>query len=147
MRIVANAGTDRVVDLIQPWLRPGLRMDLASETLSLHAFAEIADKLSGVTTVRLVLPPEEAELGLFGSDADRAARNRLQGRWLARRCADWIEKAASRSPRVIRWNRAQAPASGKSRPRQSRFKRSRMRRACVKGSSTPRPVLPLAGRR
>ena len=26
MRIVANAGTDRVVDLIQPWLRPGLRM-------------------------------------------------------------------------------------------------------------------------
>ncbi len=94
MRIVANAGTDRVVDLIQPWLRPGLRMDLASETLSLHAFAEIADKLSGVTNVRLLLPPEEAELGLFGSDADRAARNRLQGRWLARRCADWIEKAA-----------------------------------------------------
>lgn len=35
MRIVSNAGTDRVVDLIQPWLRPGHRMDLASETLSL----------------------------------------------------------------------------------------------------------------
>ena len=94
MRIVSNAGTDRVVDLIQPWLRPGHRMDLASETLSLHAFAELADRLSGVANVRLVLPPEEAELGLFGSDADRAARNRLRGRWLARRCADWIEKAA-----------------------------------------------------
>ena len=94
MRIVSNAGTDRVVDLIQPWLRPGHRMDLASEALSLHAFAALADKLSGVTNVRLVLPPEEAQLGLFGSDADRAARNRLQGRWLARRCADWIEKAA-----------------------------------------------------
>ena len=93
MRIVSNAGTDRVVDLIQPWLRPGHRMDLASEALSLHAFAALADKLSGVTNVRLVLPPEEAELGLFGSDADRAARNRLQGRWLARRCADWLEKA------------------------------------------------------
>ena len=94
MRIVSNAGTDRVVDLIQRWLEPGHRMDLASAALSLHAFAELADKLSGVTNVRLVLPPEEAELGLFGSDADRAARNRLQGRWLARRCADWIEKAA-----------------------------------------------------
>ena len=69
-------------------------MDLASEALSLHAFAELADNLSNVSNVRLVLPPEETELGLFGSDADRAARNRLQGRWLARRCADWIEKAA-----------------------------------------------------
>ena len=94
MRIVSNAGTDRVMDLIHPWLKPGHRMDLASEALSLHAFAELADRLSDLTDVRLVLPPEEAELGLFGSDADRAARNRLQGRWLARRCADWIEKAA-----------------------------------------------------
>ena len=41
---------------------------------------------------RLVLPPKDADLSLFGSDADRAARNRLQGRWLARRCADWVEK-------------------------------------------------------
>ena len=94
MRMVSNAGTDRVVDLIQPWLEPGHRMDLASEALSLHAFAELADKLSDVSNARLILPPEEEELGLFGSDADRAARNRLQGRWLARRCADWIERAA-----------------------------------------------------
>ena len=69
-------------------------MDLASEALSLHAFAELADKLSDVSNVRLVLPPAEEKLGLFGSEADRAARNRLQGRWLARRCADWIERAA-----------------------------------------------------
>ena len=94
MRIVSNTGTDRVVDLIRPWLKPGHRMDLASETLSLHAFAELADKLPDLVDVRLVLPPKEAELRLFGSDADRGARNRLQGRWLARRCADWIEKAA-----------------------------------------------------
>ncbi len=94
MRIVSNAGTDRVMDLIRPWLKPGHRMDLASEALSLHAFAQLADGLSDLTDVRLVLPPAEAELGLFGSDADRAARNRLQGRWLARLCANWIEKAA-----------------------------------------------------
>ena len=94
MRIIANTGTDRVVDLIQPWLRPDHQMDLASESFSLHAFGELADKLLRMAKVRLVLPPSEAELSLFGSEADRAARNRLQGRWLASRCADWVEKAA-----------------------------------------------------
>ena len=92
MRIVSNTGTDRVVDLIQPWLRSGHQIDLASDTFSLHAFGELAEKLSRIANARLVLPPDDAELSLFGSDADRAARNRLQGRWLARRCADWIEK-------------------------------------------------------
>ena len=92
MRIISNKGTDRVVDLIQPWLRSGHKVDLASETLSLHVFGELAKKLSRIANARLVLPPTNAELRLFGSDADRAARNRLQGRWLARRCADWIEK-------------------------------------------------------
>ena len=94
MRIIANTGTDRVVDLIQPWLRPDHQMDLASESFSLHAFGELADKLLRMAKVRLVLPPNEAELSLFGSDADRAARNRLQSRWLASRCADWVEKTA-----------------------------------------------------
>ena len=92
MRIVSNAGSDRVVDLLQPWLRPGHRMDLASETLSLHAFAELANRLSGGTNVRLVLPPEEAELGLFGSDADRTARNRLGAGTLIACLAEEIER-------------------------------------------------------
>ena len=94
MRIVSNTGSDRVVDLIQPWLRPGHQMDLASEALSLHAFGELVEGLSRMENVRLVLPPNDEELGLLGSDADRAARNRLQGRWLANRCADWIQKTA-----------------------------------------------------
>ena len=92
MRIVSNTGTDRVVDLIEPWLRSGHQIDLASGALSLHAFGELAEKLSRIENARLVLPPDDSELSLFGSHADRAARNRLQGRWLARRCADWIEK-------------------------------------------------------
>ena len=92
MRIVSNTGTDRVVDLIEPWLRSGHQIDLASEALSLHAFGELAEKLFRIANARLVLPPDDSELSLFGSDADRASRNRLQGLWLARRCADWIEK-------------------------------------------------------
>ena len=81
-----------MVDLIQPWLRPGHQIDLASEALSLHAFGELAENLSRMANARLILPPSDAGLSLFGSEADRAARNRLQGRWLASRCADWVEK-------------------------------------------------------
>ena len=92
MRIVSNTGTDRVVDLIQPWLRSGHQIDLASEALSLHAFRELAEKLSRMARARIVLPPDDTGLSLHGTDSDRAARNRLQGRWLARRCADWVEK-------------------------------------------------------
>ena len=93
MRIVSNTGTDRVVDIVQPMLRTGHRIDLASRTLSLHAFGELREKLAHMVGARLVLPPSDAELDLLGSTADRAARNRLQGRWLVARCAAWIEKA------------------------------------------------------
>ena len=79
-----------MVDLIKPWLRSGYQIDLASEALSLHAFGELAQKLSRIENARLLLPPNDLELGLLGSGVDRAARNRLQGRWLARCCADWI---------------------------------------------------------
>ena len=92
MRIVSNTGTDRVIDLIRPWLRAGHRIDLASRTLSLHAFGELAGNLARMAEARLVLPPDDAELEFLGTVADRAARNRLQGRWLAERCAAWLER-------------------------------------------------------
>ena len=82
-----------MVDLIQPLLRPGNEIDVASEAVSLHAFGELARSLSRLAKTRLILPPVDTELSLFGTEADRAARNRLQGRWLAERCADWIENA------------------------------------------------------
>ena len=53
MRIVSNTGTDRVVDLIQPWLRSGHQIDLASDAFSLHAFGELAEKLSRMENARL----------------------------------------------------------------------------------------------
>ena len=82
-----------MVDLIQPLLQPGNEIDVASEAVSLHAFGELARSLSRLAKTRLILPPVDTELSLFGTEADRAARNRLQGRWLAERCADWIENA------------------------------------------------------
>ena len=93
MRIVSNSGTDRVVDIVRSRLRAGHRVDFASRMLSLFAFGELAGELARLAGARLVLPPHDAELELLGSFADRAARNRLLGRWLAGRCAAWIEKA------------------------------------------------------
>ncbi|MCY4319145.1 MAG: helicase-related protein [Alphaproteobacteria bacterium] len=92
MRIVSNSGTDRVVDIVRSRLGAGHRVDFASRVLSLFAFGELAGDLGRLAGVRLVLPPDDAELELPGSDADRAARNRLLGRWLAGRFAAWIDK-------------------------------------------------------
>ena len=41
MRIVPNAGTDRVIDSLTPWLRTGASIDVVTPELSLFAFAEL----------------------------------------------------------------------------------------------------------
>jgi hypothetical protein len=38
----------------------------------------------------MVLPPATTDLTLLGDDGDRAARNRLQLRWLAQQCEAWL---------------------------------------------------------
>ena len=87
MRIVPNSGSDRVIDLARASLESGGTVDLMSPVFSLFAFAELLDQLNGASGARLVLP------------ADRAARNRLQARWLAEQAASWIEsKAQIRRP-------------------------------------------------
>ncbi len=94
MKLLRNAGSERVVDLLRPWLHSGNQLDLVTPNLSLLAFGEILDGVAKLAGARLLLPPAGSDLGLFGEDADRAARNRLQARWLARRCAEWIEGKA-----------------------------------------------------
>lgn len=92
MKIIRNTGTERVIDLIRPWLKSGHQLDMVTPSFSLFAFAEVLAEVSRLATARLVLPPEGADLALFGTEADRTARNRLQGRWLAKRCAEWIRE-------------------------------------------------------
>jgi len=68
-----------------------LRRLSGSETKELfHYRAELRDALTALERVQLVLPPGDAELGFLGVEGDRAARNRLQVRWLANQCAKWI---------------------------------------------------------
>ncbi|MFQ5505876.1 MAG: SNF2-related protein, partial [Planctomycetota bacterium] len=94
MRILHNTGTDRVLDLVRPRLAGDTQLDVVTPTLSLFAFAELRDELSKLQRVRLVLPSAGEELAVFGAAADRAARNRLQSRWLAAQCASWLREKA-----------------------------------------------------
>jgi hypothetical protein len=94
MKLVKNVGVDRVVDLIAPGLTPGRQMDLVTGALSLFAFAELREGLEALAGARLLLPPAESDLGLLGSAADRAARNRLHTRWLANNLATWVARKA-----------------------------------------------------
>jgi hypothetical protein len=92
VKVIRNAGTDRVIDLLRPWLKSADQLDLVTAALSIFAFEGLFDELSTLRSARLLLPPDGSDLAFFGSDADRAARSRLQSRWLASRCADWIER-------------------------------------------------------
>ncbi|MFC1999169.1 helicase-related protein [Chloroflexota bacterium] len=93
MKLVSNTGTDRVIDVLRQATRPGASLDIASPALSLFAFLELRDLLNHVAHSRLILPVDTTgDLAFLGSAADRAARNRLQGRWLALECAEWIRE-------------------------------------------------------
>lgn len=91
MRIVTNQGTDRVVDVVRLWLRRGHRLDMMTSDLSLFAFDELREALEHVAGFRLLIPEDITSLSLLGCQADRAARNRLAGRWLAGRAIDWLD--------------------------------------------------------
>ncbi|QDF99228.1 helicase [Azoarcus sp. DD4] len=90
MKLIHNTGADRVIDLMRPHLKHGNQLGCVTPSFSLFAFAELRDALTALERVQLVLPPGDTELGFLGGEGDRAARNRLQVRWLANQCAKWI---------------------------------------------------------
>ncbi len=91
MKLVRNTGSDRVMDVLRPWFIPGRNIDIVTPAFSLFAFSEMVREMFSLLQCRLLLPPVTAELTVMGSDADRAARNRLQTRWLASRMVQWIQ--------------------------------------------------------
>jgi superfamily II DNA or RNA helicase len=90
MKLVHNSGNDRVIDLLRPHLKPGNQFGCVTPSFSLFAFSELRDSLAKLGRVQLILPPANDALDLFGGEGDRAARNRLQARWLANQCAKWL---------------------------------------------------------
>jgi hypothetical protein len=94
MKIIRNAGNERVIDLIRPWLRPGNHIDAVTSDFSIFAFEALHAELFALSRARLLLPREDLDCELLGHEADRPARNRLQARWLARRCLEWLGSKA-----------------------------------------------------
>lgn len=95
MRLVKNSGNDRVVDELRQCLTPQATLDIASPAFSLFAFGELCEALTGISKARLALPADRAhDLVLLGTAADRPFRNHLHARWLAKQCAEWMEKKA-----------------------------------------------------
>lgn len=95
MRLLKNAGNERVIDQLREWLRTGATIDLMSPDFSLQAFAETRDMLAKPGRVRLLLGERNSlTKALFGGVSDIPARGRLQGRWLAKVAHDWINNHA-----------------------------------------------------
>ena len=92
MRLVENRGSDRIADLLGVALGEGDRLDLATPYLSLFAFQALEQLLRSIEGCRIALPSiDPADIELLGSEADRAARNQLQVRWIASRMTRWLE--------------------------------------------------------
>lgn len=107
MRIISNTGDDRVVDELRKVLGRQSTLDVASPDLSLFAFGELRALLGQLLACRLVLPTSAAmPLDMLGGVNDRRFRNRLEVRWLARSCAEWIERCCE-----VRGARARLPQS------------------------------------
>lgn len=92
MKLIHNTGADRVIDLIRPHLKHGNQLGCVTPSFSLYAFAEMREALSVLDRVQLILSPDDGALEFLGAEGDRAARNRLQARWLANQCANWISR-------------------------------------------------------
>lgn len=91
MRLITNSGSDRVIDLVRPHLQPGHQLACVTPSFSLFAFAQLREVLAHLEQVQLILPPSDDGLAFLGTGGDRAARNRLQGRWLANECVKWLQ--------------------------------------------------------
>ena len=90
MKIIRNSGAERVIDLVRRQMQPGHRLDAVTPALSLFAFAELMTETVGLDKARLLLPQESTDLASVGGENDRASRNQLRTRWLAKRFAEWL---------------------------------------------------------
>ena len=91
MKLVQNSGTDRVIDYLRSKLTAGCQLDMVTPSFSLFAFSGMLQEMAALLTCRLLLPQVTADLSILGSEADRAARNRLQNRWIASRLLQWLQ--------------------------------------------------------
>ncbi|MDF1822246.1 MAG: helicase-related protein [Alcanivoracaceae bacterium] len=92
MKLISNAGSDRVIDHIEPHLEKGFQLGVASQEFSLFAFSALRKALLQTSEAKIILPAEPDRLALLGGEGDRAGRNSLQSRWLAGQLMSWLTK-------------------------------------------------------
>ncbi|MDP3277127.1 MAG: helicase-related protein [Deltaproteobacteria bacterium] len=98
MKLVTNCGNDRVVDLVENELATSHSIDCVTPHLSLFGFGALRETLTRMARTRIILPPADSDLMLLGHETDRSARNRLQMRWLARKCEEWLRDGVDLRP-------------------------------------------------
>ncbi len=94
MKLIKNSGNDRVVDELRQCLAalpPRRRLDGILAVRFWRAPGAPGEPQNAASFCRA---KRRADLSLLGGPADRRFRNRLKARWLARQCADWIDKKA-----------------------------------------------------
>ena len=92
MKLIKNTGSDRVIEELRSSILPGAAMDMATSSISLHAFGELSKALVNIESCRLVLPEKiDLTASLLGGDNERAFRNKLGSRALAIRFAKWLQ--------------------------------------------------------
>lgn len=97
MRLIKNAGNERVLDELRSIVAPDASLDICSPTLSLFAFDELRGALMQANACRLIIPAATIDTdALLGGISDRPFRNRLQVRWLARQAAAWLNTVSFR---------------------------------------------------
>ena len=94
MRVIRNAGDDRVLDALRAHLGAGSQLDLVTPTLSLFAFRELMQQFTTVARARVLIPTADHLGSPLGDDGDREARNQLLAPWLAREFAAWVRDRA-----------------------------------------------------
>ena len=72
--LIHNRGLGRVIDVIRLHRKSGHQLGCITPAFSPFAYAELREALD-----------------FLGREGDRAARNRLQSRWLANRSAKWLD--------------------------------------------------------
>jgi superfamily II DNA or RNA helicase len=91
MNLTNNIGSNRVVDIIRMSIYQDICVDIASPKFSIFAFYEIRDLLYKAGNSRMIIPLlNNCDPELLGLSGDRPSRNRLNLRWIARDCLQWI---------------------------------------------------------
>lgn len=107
MRLLRNAGVERVVDILRTGFSSAHTIDLAVASISLFAYVELNQELAKLAGARVILPWETLEAGFLGGNGDRQARNQLRTRALAKRCSQWlasgtdIRRARGKIPQAV----------------------------------------------